>query len=94
MQEAWVRSLGWEDPLEKGKATHSSVLYSPRDCKELDKTEQLSLSVHMCHVAANGIISFFFMAEYYSIVLISIYHTFIIHSSVNEYLGCFHSQLL
>ena len=25
MQENWVRSLGWEDPLEKGKATHSSV---------------------------------------------------------------------
>ena len=23
MQETWVRSLGWEDPLEKGKATHS-----------------------------------------------------------------------
>ena len=26
MQETWVRSLGWEDPLEKGTATHSSVL--------------------------------------------------------------------
>ena len=26
MQEAWVRSLGWEDPPEKGKATHSSIL--------------------------------------------------------------------
>ena len=26
MQKTWVRSLGWEDPLEKGKATHSSVL--------------------------------------------------------------------
>ena len=26
MQEAWVRPLGWEDPLEKGKATLSSVL--------------------------------------------------------------------
>ena len=26
MWEAWLRSLGWEDPLEKGKATHSSVL--------------------------------------------------------------------
>ena len=26
MQETWVRSLGWEDPLEKGKATHSSIL--------------------------------------------------------------------
>ena len=26
MQENWVRSLGWEDPLEEGIATHSSVL--------------------------------------------------------------------
>ena len=26
MRETWVRSLGWEDPLEKGKATHSSIL--------------------------------------------------------------------
>ena len=26
MQATWVQSLGWEDPLEKGKATHSSIL--------------------------------------------------------------------
>ena len=26
MWETWVRSLGWEDPLEKGKATHSTTL--------------------------------------------------------------------
>ena len=26
MWENWVQSLGWEDPLEKGKATHSSIL--------------------------------------------------------------------
>ena len=26
MWETWVRSLGWEDSLEKGKATHSSIL--------------------------------------------------------------------
>ena len=26
MQETWVRPLGWEDLLEKGKATHSSIL--------------------------------------------------------------------
>ena len=26
MRETWVRSLGGEDPLEKGKATHSSIL--------------------------------------------------------------------
>ena len=51
MQETWVRSLGWEDPTEKGKATHSSILawrspwtvYSPLGCKELDMTEQISL---------------------------------------------------
>ena len=26
MQQMWIRSLGQEDPLEKGKATHSSIL--------------------------------------------------------------------
>ena len=50
MWETWVRSLvlipGLEDPLEKGTATHSSILawefhglYSPWGCKELDMTE-------------------------------------------------------
>ena len=27
VQDTWVRSLGWEDPLEKGMATHSSILF-------------------------------------------------------------------
>ena len=51
MQETWVQSLGWKDPLEKGKATHSILwpgefhgLYSPRGCMDLDTTERLSLS--------------------------------------------------
>ena len=26
MQETWVQSMGWEDPLEEGKAAHSSIL--------------------------------------------------------------------
>ena len=39
------------------------------------------------HIAANGIISFFFMAEQYSIVYV--YHIFI-HSSVDGHLGCFY----
>ena len=26
MQKTWVRSLGWEDPLKEGMATHSSIL--------------------------------------------------------------------
>ena len=29
MQETWVRSLGWEDPLAEGMATHSSILAEP-----------------------------------------------------------------
>ena len=40
------------------------------------------------HVPANGMILFFFMAEYYSIVYVS--HIFFIHSFVNVNLGCFH----
>ena len=41
MQEIWIQSLGWEDPLEKGMATHSSILawrtpwYCPWSCKKL-----------------------------------------------------------
>ena len=50
MWETRVQSLDWEDPLEKGKATHFSILprefhglYSSWGRKELDTTEQLSL---------------------------------------------------
>ena len=45
MCETWVQSLGWEDLLEKRKATHSSILAwrIPRTRKESDMTEQLSL---------------------------------------------------
>ena len=51
MRETWVRSLGWEDPLEKGTATHSNILTcripwtSPWGLKELDTTEKLSLTL-------------------------------------------------
>ena len=48
--ETWVQSLSWEDPLEKGTATHSNILawripwtISPWGRKELDTTERLSL---------------------------------------------------
>ena len=50
MREIWVRSLGWEDPLEKEKATHSNILawripwtVYPWCHKESDMTERLSL---------------------------------------------------
>ena len=53
MQETWVRFLGWEDPLEKEMATHSSILawkipwmekpggLQSWGRKELDTTERL-----------------------------------------------------
>ena len=61
MREMWVQSLGWEDPLEKGMATHSSIhtvefhgLYSPRGRKELDMTERLSLHfIRFCYFQRN-----------------------------------------
>ena len=54
--ETWVRSLGWEDPLEEGMANHSSILAwrIPMDRgawqatwgrKELDTIERLSTAV-------------------------------------------------
>ena len=41
MQKTWVQSLGWEDPLEKGKATHSCIL-AVHGVTKSDSTEQLS----------------------------------------------------
>ena len=53
MEETQILSLGQEDPLEKGMATHSSIFawripwrlasYSPQGCTELDTTELLAL---------------------------------------------------
>ena len=57
MQETWVQSLGWDDPLEKGMATHYSIFdrkiprteepgsYSSWGCQESDTTEWLTLSL-------------------------------------------------
>ena len=41
MWETWVGSPGWEDPLEKGKATHSSILAwrSPRTVHGVVKSQ-------------------------------------------------------
>ena len=54
MRETWTQSLGWEDPLGKGIATHSNILtgefhgqrslegYSPWGHNESDMTERLN----------------------------------------------------
>ena len=59
MQEMWVQSLGWEDPLEKKMATHSSILTWEipwtKECdeatvlgvtKESDRTQQLNTTTN------------------------------------------------
>ena len=59
MQETWVQSLGWEDPLEEGMATHSSILVwripmnkeepgrlQSMGHNESDTTERLSIAQH------------------------------------------------
>ena len=57
MQETWLQSLGWEDPLREEMAIHLSILvwkmpwteepagYSSWGCKESDTKEQLTLSL-------------------------------------------------
>ena len=57
MQETWVRSLGWEDPPEKGKAAHPSILAwripqtaSPMGSQKVrhDWVTSLSFTFHQC----------------------------------------------
>ena len=60
LQQTWVRSLGWEDPLEEGMATHSRIPgesrgqgsragYSLRGCQESDTTEAAEHIRLSCH---------------------------------------------
>ena len=79
MQETWVRSLGWEDPLEEEKATHSSILvaeipgaegmvgYSSWGCEKLDTTQH----VHLHEVVKIFIfVSNYFIIYFYPLRLI------------------------
>ena len=79
IQETWVRSLGREDPLEKGMA-HSSILawripwqkglvsYSPWGCKESDMTELLilkyfSFPLHVHKILISSAVKFVFASS-------------------------------
>ena len=54
MWETWVRSLGWEDPLEKAKATHSSILaWRIPWTVQSDMTERLFTLGHRWGKASN-----------------------------------------
>ena len=70
MRETQVLSLGWEGPLEKEMATHSSVFawripwteepggLRPWGCEELDTTEQLALLGPDTHAVGNKVLEY------------------------------------
>ena len=65
MQETWVQSLGWEDALEEGMATHSSILawripwteepdgLQPQGHTELDMTQATTQQQHVSCLCGN-----------------------------------------
>ena len=83
MQETQVQSLGCKDPLEKGMATHSSILarkipwteepgelYNPWGCKESDTTEGLSHSCVWKMLRTRTLSEFFFKHLSYTYMFI------------------------
>ena len=60
MQETWVQSLGWEDPLEKGTAIHSSIVawriprILPRGRTELDTLSDFRFTSLTCKCGCCG----------------------------------------
>ena len=66
MQESWVRSLGWEDPLEKGMATHSSTLAweipgNPMDKATVHVVPKSRTRLRDFIIIFNGIMTFYFI---------------------------------
>ena len=51
MWETWVQSLGWEDSLEKGKATHSSILTwrIPQTVQSME-SQRVGHDLEICYV--------------------------------------------
>ena len=96
MQETQVRSLGWEDPLEKEVATHSSTLAwkipwmeEPWGRQESDTTERLHFHFtqekHMCLLSNNLksfiIWKFFLISDFFKTYLRCQNLLFIVHAS-------------
>ena len=78
LQETWVQSLIWEDPLEEGMTTHSSILawrtsiergalwatYSPWHCKESDTTERLSTHIQITVYSSCSVLNILWLYLY------------------------------
>ena len=81
MRETWVWSLSWEDSLEKGKATHSSLAWRiPWTAKRWTWLSNLHNEYTYIYIVCIYI---------YIYIYIYTYHIFI-HSSIDGHVGCFH----
>ena len=82
MQETWVWSLGWDDPLQKGKATNSSILAWripwTVESMGLQRVEHSWMTFTSLSLLGS-------LAPYQNFM----YHIFFIHSSGDGRLGCF-----
>ena len=88
--ETWVRYLGWEDPLEKGKATHSSILAwrIPWTVHEVVKSRTRLSDFHFhyeCSVNCISLLVFYFFFQLYLIVVVYL-STLTWNSSIYFYL--------
>ena len=77
MQETWIQSLGWEDPLDKGMATHSSILAWGLPWTEVMPSGLVLLWLHILHwfISYNTSLCFFitcitFMLFTFNLVII------------------------
>ena len=91
--ETWVRSLGWEDPLEEGMATHSSILAwrIPMDRGSWWATVHgvTKSRTHWASLVAQMVKNLPAVWEIQDVC-----HIFFIHSSVDGHLGCLHTSAI
>ena len=94
MQETWVRSLGWDDSLEKGMATHSSIL-----AKSQTQRSNILFHFHMCIFSCSFYSSIFFPSSpsepnfsrrmfIFKYLYFSCFHLLPLQSSVEGCLAC------
>ena len=67
MQETWVHSLGWEDPVEKGKVTHSSILAWRIPGVTMSRTQlsNFHFFLSFCHLLSADDVSVVILKEIY-----------------------------
>ena len=86
MQETWVQSLGWEDPLEKGKATHSNILqYSGME-------NSMDCIVHGVAKSRTQLSNFHFTSLHFICIYVYVYGYNIINGMINFLVLHFHSS--